>query len=118
MRAKKEYGSGESAELTEGRKLRQAAQALLSLPLPEEREDRAELKERGIGSATEADALMLVVLKKALKGEMDAIKFLRDIAGESAGAKAEAKKAGEPDFEKLDLSALSERELMGLMGDG
>lgn len=114
-----EVSEGSAGPVCERRKLRDAAQALLSCPLSMNREEAAELRARGIACPTEADALMLNILRRAVKGEMEALKFLRDMAGESNTAKGEVKRdEQEKGLEKLDLSAFSEGELLRMMGDG
>ena len=70
------------------------------------------LKELGIEDATNAEALMVVALKKALKGDVDAMRFVRDTGGESPSNKVEL--SGDPDrpVATLDLRGMSEEELL------
>lgn len=115
--ANEKVKSGKSAGDRERRKLRDAAQALLSSPLTADREESAELKARGIKKPTEADALILGLLRRAERGEMDALKFLKELTGDARGdAKTESRKnaASRP----AELAAMSDEELLALLGDG
>ena len=92
--------------------MRQLTQRMLCTRLPEDDSLREELAARGL-EPTGAGLLLLGQLNKAAKGDTAAAKFLKEMAEEPAGKeKAEKGKDGAG----LDLSALSDRELMDMLG--
>ena len=79
----------------------------------------ADIKEKiveltGDPDATNAEALMLIALRKAAKGDVDAMRFVRDTGGEAPSNKVEL--AGDVDrpIATMDLRNMSEEDLMRL----
>ena len=71
------------------------------------------LRELGVEDvATNAEALMLVALRKASKGDVEALKFVRDTAGESPSNRVELSGDVDRPVATLDLRNLSEDELL------
>lgn len=97
------------------RRLSDAAKWLLAAKsIISDDEVREKLLELGIDDATNAEALMVVALKKAAKGDVDAMRFVRDTGGEAPSSKVEL--TGDPDrpVATMDLRSMSEEELMRL----
>ena len=93
--------------------LREMALELLDTELPDEDEIRQQLEAKGL-DATEGMALIFALLEKAKKGNTPAAQFIRDTAGQKpADSIALGNLDGKP-FETLDLSELSDAELMAM----
>ena len=94
------------------RTLREAAQVLLSAKMAFGTEEEAELlKLLGVDTPTNADGLMLVALQKATRGDVEAMRFVRDTGGELPTAKVEVGGIEDKPIEVLDLSALTDAQL-------
>ena len=97
------------------RTLREAAQVLLSAKMAFGTEEEAELlKLLGVDTPTNADGLMLVALQKATRGDVEAMRFVRDTGGELPTAKVEVGGIEDKPIEVLDLSALTDSQLQEL----
>lgn len=72
------------------------------------------LKKLHIEDATNAEALAVAAMVKALKGDVDAMRFVRDTGGEAPSNKVEL--AGDIDrpIATMDLRNMSEEDLMRL----
>jgi hypothetical protein len=75
---------------------------------------KEKLRELGIDDATNAEALMLIALKKASMGNVEAMKFVRDTGGESPSNRVELTGDPERPVATMDLRSMSEEELMRL----
>lgn len=91
-----------------GKTLREAAQTLLSAPLPEDDPIMEALTALGVKHPTGADAVMAAQYIKAAQGDAKAAQFLRDAGGE------ELITGPEKDDKSMDLSKLSDDELRQL----
>lgn len=97
------------------RTLREAAQTLLSARMAFGTEDDAELlRLLGVDDPTNADGMMLVALQKATRGDVEAMRFVRDTGGEVPTSKVEVGGIEDKPIEVLDLSALSDAQLQEL----
>ena len=67
--------------------------------------------------ATNADALIIAAMIKAMKGDVEAMRFVRDTGGEAP--KNQVELTGDPDrpVATMDLRAMSEEELLRLAGE-
>ncbi len=70
------------------------------------------LVELGMSDATNAEALMVVALKKALKGDVEAMKFVRDTGGEAPKNQVELSGDLDRPVATMDLRNLSEEQLL------
>ena len=68
----------------------------------------------GITDATNAEALMMVAMRKAYKGDIEALKFVRDTGGESPSNRVELTGDLDRPVATLDLRNMSEEELLRL----
>lgn len=68
----------------------------------------------GFSDATNAEALMVIAMKKASKGDVDALKFVRDTAGEAPKNQVELSGDTDRPVATLDLRGMSEDELLRL----
>lgn len=73
---------------------------------------QAKLKALGIEDATNAEALMLIALRKAAAGNVEAMKFVRDTGGEAPKNQVELTGDTDRPIATLDLRAMSEDELL------
>ncbi len=73
---------------------------------------KARLAGLGIADPSNAEVLMLVALKKAAKGDVDAMRFIRDTAGEAPSNRVELTGDVERPVASLDLRTMSEAELL------
>ena len=89
--------------------MRELTQRMLCTRLPEDDSLREELAARGL-EPTGAGLLLLGQLNKAAKGDTAAAKFLKEMAEERSEKEPEA--GGE-----IDLSALSDKQLMAMLGE-
>jgi hypothetical protein len=65
--------------------------------------------------ATNAEVLALVALRKAAKGDVEALKFVRDTAGEAPKNQVELSGDLDRPVATLDLRAMSEEELLRMV---
>lgn len=109
-----QLGAKASAEVRRRKKrLTDAAKWLLaSKDIVSDAKVKAKLQELGIEDATNAEALMVIALKKASTGNVEALKFVRDTGGEAPSNRVEL--AGDIDrpVATLDLRGMSEEELL------
>jgi hypothetical protein len=75
------------------------------------------LAELGIESATNAEALMLVALRKASKGDVEALKFVRDTGGEAPKNAVELSGDMDRPVATMDLTSMTTEQLMALAAD-
>lgn len=97
------------------KRMTEAAKWLLGADnITTEEEVLEKLRELGIDDATNAEAMMVVAVRKAMRGDVEALKFVRDTAGESPSNRVEL--TGDPDrpVATLDLRGMSEEELLRL----
>lgn len=72
------------------------------------------LKKLHIEDATNAEALAVAAMSKALKGDVEAMKFVRDTAGEAPKNQVELSGDLDKPVATMDLRNLSEEQLMRL----
>ena len=96
------------------KRLTDAAKWLLEMDALNDDDVQEMLKKFGFEDATNAEALMVVALRKAFRGDVEALKFVRDTGGESPSNRVEL--AGDPTapIATMDLRNLSEAELLKL----
>ena len=78
---------------------------------------RAKLVKLGVideEDTTNAEVLAMVALRKAAKGDVEALKFVRDTAGESPSNRVELTGDVDKPVATLDLRTMSEEELLRL----
>lgn len=86
---------------------------ILSAPLETEDEKFRALKALGIEHPKQEDAVMLAASQKAMSGDIEAVRFLRDTLGEKPTEAFNMNLTGKP-VKALDLSGLSDQELEAL----
>ena len=92
--------------------MQKLAREVLTAPLGEDDAIRQELEARGV-EPNGAGALLYAQWKEAVRGDLKAASFLKDLAGAAEAPKKTAKKA------PLDLKALSDEQLQAMLaGDG
>ena len=116
---KKEWAAKAAAAGLEARRkkkrLTDAAKWLLAANnIVTEQDVIEKLVELGISDATNAEALMVVALKKALKGDVEAMKFVRDTGGEAPKNQVELSGDLDRPVATMDLRNLSEDQLLRL----
>ena len=105
--------SGESKRRK--KRLREAAQWMLQQDdVMSCEEVKARLAEMGVDNPTNAEGLVLAAFMKAYKGDVDAMRFIRDTAGEAPSNRVELSGDLERPIAALDLRTLSEAELLRL----
>jgi len=70
------------------------------------------LRELGIEDATNAEALIVVAMKKAMRGDVEAMRFVRDTGGEAPSNRVELSGDIDRPVATLDLRNMSEEELL------
>jgi phage FluMu protein gp41 len=75
---------------------------------------QAKLKALGIEDATNAEALMLIALRKAASGNVEAMKFVRDTGGEAPKNQVELSGDLDRPVATMDLRNMSEEDLLRL----
>jgi len=70
------------------------------------------VNENGRADATNAEVLAMVALRKAAKGDVEALKFVRDTGGESPSNRVELTGDPERPIATMDLRTMSEEELL------
>lgn len=78
------------------------------------KEIQAKLKSLGIEDSTNAEALMLIALRRAAAGNVEAMKFVRDTAGEAPKNQVELSGDLDRPVATMDLRNLSEEQLLKL----
>ena len=97
------------------RSLREATQQILSGGLVFGDDDtKGILAMLGIDVPTNADGLALVAMLKASRGDVEAMRFVRDTGGELPTAKVEIGGMEDKPIEVIDLSKMTDEELMEL----
>ena len=103
-----------SAEARKTHRLfREIVKDILAAPLSSEEEAYEALVAMGISNPKQEDAIMLATARKALTGDVEATRFLRDTAGEKPTEAYNVSVSGKP-IKSLDLSGLSDEELEAL----
>ena len=98
------------------RRLKDAAKWLLaSNSIATEKDIIDKLVELGISDATNAEALMVAAMKKAMKGDVEAMKFVRDTSGEAPKNQVELSGDLDRPVATMDLRNLSEDELLRMI---
>lgn len=95
--------------------LRDILDAELCGAAPDEAEIIALLSAMGVENPTNADAVALATARKALMGDVEAARFVRDTAGEKPAEAVEIGNLNERPFESLDLSKLTDEQLKELL---
>lgn len=119
---KKEWAANANRASQEARrkkkKLKDAAKWLLAAnSIATEEDIIKKLEELGLVDATNAEAMMVAALKKALKGDVEALKFVRDTAGEAPKNQVELTGDLDKPVATLDLRSLSTEELLRLVDE-
>lgn len=100
------------------RLLRDALRDILDAPLcgaaPNEDEILALLTAMGVENPTNSDAVALATARKALLGDVEAARFVRDSAGEKPSQAVEIGNLDERPFESLNLAELTDDQLKKL----
>ena len=91
--------------------MQKLARELLTAPLGEEDAIRQELEARGV-TPNGAGALLYAQWKEAVRGDLKAASFLKDLAGVGEAPKKPGKKAAP------DLKALSDEQLLAMLAEG
>jgi len=113
--------AGKASQQAKRRKrlLRDALRDILDAPLsgaaPNEDEILALLTAMGVENPTNADAVALATARKALMGDVEAARFVRDSAGERPAQAVEVGNLGDRPFESLNLSELTDAQLEELI---
>ena len=96
------------------KRLAEAAKWLLAAKdIISDEDIKAKFLELGVeDEGTNAEALMLVALRKAAKGDVEAMKFVRDTGGEAPKSQVELTGDIDRPIATMDLRNLSEAELM------
>ena len=106
--------SAASAQARRAHRLfREIIKDILAAPLSSEEEAYEALLAMGISDPKQEDAIMLATARKALTGDVEAVRFLRDTAGEKPTESFNVGVSGKP-IKSLDLSGLSDEELEAL----
>lgn len=109
-------GGVASAQAKRRRKaMREIARTMLDTELRANDELRGLLEERGFTEFTESAAVLLGQLNRARAGDTDAAKFLRDTSGERPADQVAIGSFDDLPFESIDLSSLSDKELLRLV---
>ena len=95
--------------------MREIARTMLDTELRANDELRQLLEERGFTEYTESAAVLLGQLNRARAGDTDAAKFLRDTSGERPADMVALGSFEDLPFESIDLSGLSDAELLRLI---
>ena len=93
--------------------MREAAQACLAMGLLDEDPIREELEKRGLDT-TGGQAVLLAQLMRAITGDTEAARFVRDTAGEKPRDGLEIGGFDGRPIESIDLSQLSDEQLKAL----
>ena len=78
------------------------------------KEVQAKMKSLGIEDPTNAEALMLIALRKAASGNVEAMKFVRDTGGEAPKNQVELSGDLDRPVATMDLRNMSEEDLLRL----
>lgn len=98
------------------RVLQELTRYILDSELSTEDEIRIELQERGIDT-TEAAAVLFAQLKRARAGDTEAARFLRDTSGQKPTDNVAIGNLHDRPFETLDLSGLTNDQLLALLDE-
>ena len=93
--------------------MREAAQACLAMGLLDEDPIREELEKRGLDT-NGGQAVLLAQLMRAINGDTEAARFVRDTAGEKPRDGLEIGGFDGRPIESIDLSQLSDEQLKAL----
>lgn len=98
------------------KRLQDAAKWLLqSKSIISDAEIKAKLLELGVtDESTNAEALMLIALRKAAKGDVEAMKFIRDTGGEAPKNQVELSGDLDRPVATMDLRGMTNEQLMAL----
>lgn len=97
------------------KRLTDAAKWLLAAnSIASEQEVIDKLVELGMSDATNAEAMMVVALRKALRGDVEAMKFVRDTGGEAPKNQVELSGDLDRPVATMDLKNLTNEQLMAL----
>jgi hypothetical protein len=95
--------------------MREVARAMLDTELQANDALKDELADRGFQDYTEAAAVLLGQLNRARAGDTEAAKFLRDTSGQRPADQVALGSFDDLPFEQLDLSDLSDAQLLRLV---
>lgn len=111
-------GRAGGAAKRRNRLLRDALRVILDAPpsgaVPNEEEIIALLTAMGVEEPTNADAVALATVRKAILGDVEAARFVRDSSGERPSQAIEVGNLGDRPFESLNLKELSDEQLKEL----
>ena len=100
------------------RLIREALRTILDAPLcgtvTDEEEILALLTKMGVEKPTNADAVALAAARKAMLGDIEAARFVRDSAGEKPVQGVEIGDLYDRPFETLNLTELTDEQLRAL----
>lgn len=97
------------------RRLQDAAKWLLQQnDVVSSKEVQVKLKSLGVPDATNAEALMLIALRRAAAGNVEAMKFVRDTAGEAPKNQVELSGDLDRPVATMDLRGMSTEDLLRL----
>ena len=113
VRSAKIAGAASAQARRRKKRLQDAAKWLLQQDdVISNKDVQAKLKALGIEDATNAEALMLIALRKAAAGNVEAMKFVRDTGGEAPKNQVELTGDTDRPIATLDMRSLSEEELL------
>jgi len=96
--------------------LRQMAFDLLNTEIPTQDEVRQMLVDRGLDT-TYGDGMLLTMILRAIAGDVDAARFVRDTSGQRPAEQVELGNVDGLPFMRKDLKELSDEELLRLMSE-
>lgn len=93
------------------RTFRESIKAIMACPVPDD-EQRDRLEQLGV-DATMLNAIHMAINERAMRGDVDAARYLRDTAGEKPREGVDLDISDRP-LESLDLSKLTDEQLQAL----
>lgn len=109
-------GGKAAAEANRRRKaMREVARAMLDTELRANDALKQDLMDRGFQDYTEAAAVLFGQLNRARAGDTEAAKFLRDTSGQRPADQVALGTFDDLPFEQLDLSELTDAQLLRLV---
>ena len=120
---RKKAAAARGAQLHKRRLLKDAMRDILSAGVAELPDDqqipilKEVLKVAGIENPPNADAIAMAVGVKALRGDVEAARFVRDTSGEKPVQGVEVGNLDDKPFEHIDLSTLTDDELFRMAAE-